>query len=198
MANTSFYMLFHRVMSQLTSPSSVPNLAELVDSTEIDLGPVNTIAFFDLSGIQSYICKILQGRPTKQNLAISSVPSRFSGFPKWLQITLNPLQSGKPRKAYEHLTSSYHRLLNHLKAHKSNPSTHANPLTLWGGHGDAIDLIMQKTRSPNLFESSSVSVAVLLEKVLLPKTSCSYSLQTTVLLSVVSGTAIFENHGTAG
>lgn len=65
----------------------------------------------------------------------------------------NPLQSENPNRAYEVLTSSYHRLLNHLKAHKSNPSTHANPLTLWGGHGDAIDLIMQKARSPNLFES---------------------------------------------
>ena len=65
----------------------------------------------------------------------------------------NPLQSGNPNRAYEDLTSSYHRLLNHLKAHKSNQSTHANPLTLWGGHGDAIDLIMQKARSPNLFES---------------------------------------------
>ena len=118
-------------------------------SREIDLGRV-TIAFFDLS--YNTFAYILQGPPAKkQNWSYQAFLTFH--FRNGCNHPLHPLQSGNPRKAYEHQTSSYHRLLNHLKAHKSNPSTHANPSTLWDGHGDAIDLIMQKARSPNLFES---------------------------------------------
>lgn len=96
-------------------------------SKEIDLGRV-TIAFFDLS-YNTFACIFHKARLRRNKTGRIKRSITVANHPG------NPLQSGNPNRAYEDLTSSYHRLLNHLKAHKSNPSTHANPLgRTWRRH----------------------------------------------------------------